>query len=145
LNLPAAQLDKFKSLLLEKQSTMQDVMMAARDQGLDPRSDPEGFRKLVNTTQADSDANLKAALGDDAFAQYQQYLQAQPQRNVVNQLQQSLSYTEAPLSDAQATQLMQILATSASAAGDGGRLTEGSAARPAVAVGTVPPQRSPRR
>lgn len=120
LSLPAAQLDKFKSLLLEKQTVMQDVMMAAREQGLDPRTDPEGFRKLVSTTQADLDASLKAVLGDPAYTQYEQYQQAQPQRNVLTQLQQSLSYTDAPLSDTQAAQLMQILAATATTPAAGG-------------------------
>jgi len=50
-------------------------MAVARDQGLDPRTDPEGFRKLVSATQAEIDANLKTTLGDEAFARYQQYKQ----------------------------------------------------------------------
>jgi hypothetical protein len=121
LNLPAAQLDKFKSLLLEKQSVMQDVMMAAREQGLDPRSNPEGFRSLVNSAQAEIDTSLKAVIGEEAFTQYQQYQQAQPQRNVLTQLEQSLSYTDSPLTTAQSTQLLQILAaTATTAVGAGG-------------------------
>jgi hypothetical protein len=119
LNLPAAQLDKFKSLLLEKQSVMQDVMMAAREQGLDPRSNPEGFRSLVNSAQAEIDTSLKAVIGEEAFTHYQQYQQAQPQRNVLTQLEQSLSYTDSPLTTAQSTQLLQILAATATAGAGG--------------------------
>lgn len=125
LNLAPAQLETFKSLLLEKQSAMQDVMAAARGQGLDPRSDPEGFRKLVATTQGDLDANLKAVLGDESFTQYQQFQQSQPQRNVVSQLQQSLSYTDTPLTDAQSAQLLQILATTSTATAGGGGPPDG--------------------
>ncbi len=125
LNLPAAQLDKVKALLLEKQTVMQDVMMAAREQGLDPRTDPENFRKLVSTAQAEIDASLKAVLGDQAFTHYEQYQQVQPQRNVLSQLQQSLSYTDAPLSDTQAAQLMQILASTATSVAGGGGPPEG--------------------
>jgi len=44
------------------------------------------------------------------FAQYQNYEQTLPQRNVVTQLAQSLSYTGTPLQDAQVAQLVNILA-----------------------------------
>jgi hypothetical protein len=110
LNLTPDQLEKFKSLLVEKQTAMADIMAAARAQGLDPRSDPQEFRKLVTDTQAEIDANIKATLGDASFSQYQQYQQTLPQRNVVSQLEQALSYTSTPLSTTQADQMVQILA-----------------------------------
>lgn len=110
LNLGGEKLATFKTLLAEKDATMLDTMRVAREQGLDPRSDPEGFKKLVATTQAETDGAIKAALGDAAFAQYEQFQATQPQRAVVNQLQQSLSYTNAPLTAAQADQMVQVLA-----------------------------------
>ncbi len=122
LNLPPDKLDKFKSLLLDKQTAVQDVMAAAFDQGIDPRANGGEVRKMIASAQAEIDTNLKALLGDDAFAQYDQFQRTQPQRNVVNQLQQSLSYTAAPLSTAQADQLVAILTanTAARPTGDGG-------------------------
>ncbi len=93
LNLSDEKLATFKTLLAEKEATMMDTMRAAREQGLDPRSDPEGFKKLVAATQAETNAAIKAEIGDTAFAQYEQYQATQPQRAVVSQLQQSLSYT----------------------------------------------------
>lgn len=127
LNLSPASLEQLKSLLLEKQAVMPDVMAAAREQGVDPRSNPQEFRKMVAAAQADIDGSIKSLLGDEGFAAYQQYQQTLPQRSVVNQLQQSLSYTNAPLSAAQADQLVQILASTApqSAAGSGGMPPEG--------------------
>ena len=110
LNLGGEKLATFKTLLAEKEATMMDTMRAAREQGIDPRSDPEGFKKLVATTQAETDHAIKAAIGDAAFAQYEQFQATQPQRAVVNQLQQSLSYTNAPLTAAQADQMVQVLA-----------------------------------
>jgi hypothetical protein len=124
LNLSPEKLAAFKSLLAEKEATMMDTMRAAREQGLDPRSDPEGFKKLVATTQAQTDSAIKAAIGDEAFTQYEQYQATQPQRAVVSQLQQSLSYTNAPLTSAQADQMVQVLAATTTAAtteGMGGR------------------------
>lgn len=110
LNLPPEQLEKLKALLVEKQSVGQDVLAAARSQGINLRDDPEAFRKMIASTQAEVDNSIKAVLGEEGFAKYQNYQETLPQRNVVSQLQQSLSYTSAPLSDSQAEQLVQILA-----------------------------------
>lgn len=110
LNLSPAQLEQFKNLLVEKQTAITDALAAARAQGINPRNDPEDFQKLVADAQADADNNIKATLGDAGYAQYQQYQQTLPQRNVVNQLTQSLSYTSTPLTSAQSEQLVQILA-----------------------------------
>jgi hypothetical protein len=115
LNLTPEQLDKFKSLLVEKQTALADVLAAARAQGIDPRTDPQEFRKLVADTQAEVDTSIKTALGDAGFAQYQQYQQTLPQRNAVTQLEQSLSYTSTPLTSTQAEQMVQILASNSPA------------------------------
>jgi hypothetical protein len=110
LNLNPEQLEQFKNLLVEKQTALTDALAAARAQGIDPRSDPQGLRTLVADAQAEVDASIKSALGDAAYAQYQQYQQTLPQRTAVNQLQQSLSYTSTPLTSAQTEQMVQILA-----------------------------------
>jgi hypothetical protein len=110
LHLSPEQLGKFKTLLAEKESTMMDTMMAAREQGVDPRTDPQGFRKLVTAAQAAFNSEIEAVIGSDGLAQYEQFQQTQPQRAIVDQLQQSLSYTSEPLTAAQAAQMIQILA-----------------------------------
>jgi hypothetical protein len=141
LNLGGEKLATFKTLLAEKDATMLDTMRVAREQGLDPRSDPEGFKKLVATTQAETDGAIKAAIGDAAFAQYEQFQATQPQRAVVNQLQQSLSYTNAPLTAAQADQMVQVLAaTTTVTAGTerpGGRGGPGGGSAVVITAATV--------
>jgi hypothetical protein len=109
LNLTPDQVAQFEGLLADKQQAMMDVMQAAREQGINPRSDPDGFKTLVNQAVAQSDANIQQALGDAGFQQYQQYQQSLPERNTVNALQQSLSYTQTPLTDDQANQLIGLL------------------------------------
>lgn len=109
LNLSPEQGDKLKSLIADGQSSRQDAMAAARAAGIDPRTDPQGFQKLLADAQAQSDANIKAAIGDTGFAALQQYNQTMPQRNLVNQLQQQLG-SSAPLTSDQTEQLVQILA-----------------------------------
>ncbi|MDD2764090.1 MAG: hypothetical protein PHE83_08985 [Opitutaceae bacterium] len=115
LNLSPADLDKFKSLLVEKESALMDVMAAAREQGLNPRdpADRAQINSLVQAAQAQVDNSIRQTLGDSQFAQYQNYEQTLPQRNLVNQLTQSLSYTGTPLQAYQADQLVNILAASA--------------------------------
>jgi hypothetical protein len=109
LNLSPDQLTQFQGLLADKQQAMMDVMQAARDQGINPRSDPDGFKTLVNQAVAQSDASIQQALGDSGFQQYQQYQQTLPERNTVNALQQQLSYTQTPLTDDEANQMIGLL------------------------------------
>jgi hypothetical protein len=109
LNLSPEQLNQFQGLLADKQQAMLDVMQAAREQGISPRSDPDGFKSLVNTAINQSDTAIQQALGDAAYQQYQQYQQSLPERNTVNSLQQSLSYTQTPLTDDEASQMIGVL------------------------------------
>jgi hypothetical protein len=112
LNLSPADLEKFKSLLVDKQNVMRDVRSAAREQGLNGRENRDQLRSLVEQANTELDANILAALGQEKYNQYKYYEQTQPQRNLVNQLDRRLNYTTASLSDAQSSQLVQILAQS---------------------------------
>lgn len=111
LNLTPAQLDKFKNLLVERQTSMMDVLAAARGQGLNR----EDMQKLVAGTQAEIDASIKAAIGDAAFSQYKNYDQTAAQRGTTDQLSQRLSYTGAPLTAEQSAAMTQILSQTAPA------------------------------
>lgn len=111
LNLTPTQIEKLNLLLTERANTMQDVLTAARDQGINPRENAEAFKKLIADVQGQTNANIKAAIGEDGFAQLTQYERTLPQRNVVSDLEQRLGYTNAHLTPAQAEQLVQILAT----------------------------------
>lgn len=116
LNLPPEQLEKFKDLLVEKRTAVADVMAAARSQGLTGRENRDELRQLVNDTQAEIDASIRAAVGETAFNQYQNFEQTQPQRAVVSQLEQRLSYSGTPLTPQQSEQLVQVLAANTPAA-----------------------------
>jgi len=110
LNLSPDQLAQFQSLLADKQQAMMDVMQAAREQGINPRTDPDGFKTLMNQAVSQVDQTIQQTLGDAAFQQYQQYQQTLPERNVVGSLQQQLSYTQTPLTDDQANAMIALLA-----------------------------------
>ncbi len=121
LNLSPADLDKFKSMLVEKQSAVMDVLAAARAQGLNPGdpADRAQIATLLQSAQAQAESTIQQTLGDAQYAQYQNYEQTLPQRNVANQLAQSLSYTSSPLQDSQLQQLINILAANQPSGGQG--------------------------
>ncbi|HVU36251.1 MAG TPA: hypothetical protein VHE61_22635 [Opitutaceae bacterium] len=111
LGLTSEQSGKLEGLLIDRQNAIQDVWAAARDQGINPRTDPAGFQKLVADAQAPINDSIKSLLGADDYSQFTNYEQTMPQRNLVNTLQQRLSNTDSPLSSAQSDQLVQILAS----------------------------------
>lgn len=115
LNLPPAQLEQLKSLLAEKQTARLDVMAAARAEGLDFRDNRAEIAALMRQTQGEIDLAINEAIGADAFAAYQAYEQTAPQRAAVSSLEQRLSYTATPLTQAQSDQLVTLLAPSRTA------------------------------
>ena len=110
LNLTPDQLAQFQTLLADKQQALMDTLQAARDQGINPRTDPDGFKTLVNQATSQVDASIQQALGEAGFQQYQQYQQTLPERNTINNLTQQLSYTQTPLTDDEANAMVQLLA-----------------------------------
>jgi len=120
LQLSPAELEKFKNLLVEKQSAVMDVMAAARAQGLTGPGNREQVQELVQSAQAEVENTIHSSLGDAAYAQYQSYETTLPERNVVNQLEQRLSYSSTPLTDTQAAQLVQFLTQTAPAGTNAG-------------------------
>lgn len=121
LNLPPEQLAKMKDLLVEKQNAARDVMAVAREQGLDFRNNRAEIQQLIKQSSDDVDASITALIGQDKFAQYQNFDQTQSQRAVVGQIEQRLSYTAEPMTAAQSEQLVSLLAANTSApAADGG-------------------------
>ena len=110
LHLSPDQIAQFKALLLEKQTVRNDVLLSATQQGINPLQNPKELRDLEASAQAEIDTKIKTVLGDDAYAQFQNFQQTQGQRNVVNQLRDSLSYTATPLTKEQGDQLIPILA-----------------------------------
>lgn len=110
LRLPPDKLEQLKRLMVERQQVGNDVFTAASQQGLNPIQNGRELAKLTAEGQTKVDADIRALLGDSDYPAYQNYQATLPQRSVVDQFQKSLSYTAAPLDDAQAEQLVQALA-----------------------------------
>jgi hypothetical protein len=121
LNLPPEQLEKLKTLLVDRQNVAQDVFAAASAQGIDPRQDRDTFNKMISDARSSVNDTIKSVLGDAGYNQLTAYDQTMPQRNLVSVLQQRLSYSD-PLTPSQADQLVQALAANpAPSSGDGQR------------------------
>jgi len=128
LGLNEDQSNRLTGLLLERQNLRSEVAEAARSQGIDPRENPEGMRRLLATAREDLETAIKGVIGPAGFAALQTYDATMLQRGVVNDLQQRLGSTGAPLAPAQAEQLVQILANNP--------VARPTAARPAAAAAT---------
>jgi hypothetical protein len=109
LNLTPTQVDQFKNLIVEKEMVGFDSMAAAKQEGIEPTTDPRGFFMAVMAAEKTVDAQISGLLGDDGFGQFQQYQQTLPARNTTNLLTQALSYTATPLTDVQTASLVQVL------------------------------------
>jgi hypothetical protein len=106
LNLSPDKLEQFKDLLVDRQQAPMDVLAAANDQGI---SDPQDFQKMVQSTEADIDSQIKATIGDANDAQLQSFQQMQAVQGLVGRLSVTLSGTATPLTPAQTTQLTQVI------------------------------------
>lgn len=119
LNLSPADLDKLKTLLAQKEATAMDVFMSARNEGLSPRDNRDQIQKLISDLESEADSSIRGLIGETGFQQYQQYEQTMPQRGVVNQLEQRLSYSDSPLYGNQVDQLVNVLAANSPARAGG--------------------------
>jgi hypothetical protein len=113
LKLNPDELDRLQTLLSEKQSAYADAMIAARDQGLAGKDARDLAATVSRATQKDLETSIKDLLGPQRYGQYQTYERTEPQRQLVDQLAQRLSYSATPLSLSQQDQLVQTLASTA--------------------------------
>jgi cell division protein FtsB len=107
LHLTPEKIDQFKDLLVSKQQMVADAVQSAGG----PGSDPAAVQQAVKSAQAIADEQIRSQLGSAALSQYQQFEHTLPERGVIDELRQALSYTQDPLTDEQADQLIPILAS----------------------------------
>lgn len=110
LQLSPTELERFKQLLLDKQTVVSDVMLAARASGVSARENRSELDALIKGSRDEVDATIKELLGDARYTQYSDYEATGAQRSVARSLEQRLSYSDTPLLPAQAEQLIRILA-----------------------------------
>lgn len=110
LNLAPERQDQLRRLLVERTLSAQDVLTASFDQGLDPRENPAGLRKLLADAQEEVNRSIRTTVGEPVFNQLVAFEQTLPQRGVVTELQARLAGSESALTPVQADQLVALLA-----------------------------------
>lgn len=115
LQLRSDTVDRLKSLLIEKQQATRDAMNLAVQQDLG--KDPLAAGKAVGDAATPVNQQIQALLGDAGFAELRHFEGTILERATVTQLQLSLGYTSAPLTDAQCDQLTQLIARNSATPG----------------------------
>jgi hypothetical protein len=113
LHLPPAEADRFRSLLLDKQVALLDVLAAAQAQDLTGPDARDTIRQLLKASQDTIDTNIRDLLGASDYSQYKYYEKTLAQRGEVTQLEARLLHTSTPLQGYQVDQLTSILAQDA--------------------------------
>jgi len=108
INLSPEEKEKFKELLLDRQMKAVEAGGAfMKLQGED--TDKTAAMNDLAAQQKEFDAQVKALLGDDRYAQYKDYGETMAERMAVNQLSQQLASSPNPLNDNQSRQLLEIM------------------------------------
>src|SRR6185436_2421104 len=98
----------FKRLLAEKENVALDVVAVSEMQPDGPLP-AQALTASVNAARAQVEDAIRSSLGNERYAVYRDYEQTLPQRTIVAQLEQRLSYSGAPLAPAQSEALVRIL------------------------------------
>ena len=107
LKLSPEEKEKFKTLLSDAQ--MKNIENAQGIFGDKKEGAMEDTQKLVNETKKQTDAEIKALLGDERFAQYDDYQKNIGERMQLDQLKSKLEAENLPLQEPQMAQLLQIM------------------------------------
>jgi RNA polymerase sigma factor (sigma-70 family) len=110
LQLSPEAITQFEALVLERQQALYDTFAAARSQGVS--IDDPILRQMRDPVQGEIDGKLQALLGTAGYQAYRTYAEAGRgnARTAAGSLAGSLYYTDAPLTAAQASQLVEIIA-----------------------------------
>ncbi|HMJ88876.1 MAG TPA: hypothetical protein VK530_03625 [Candidatus Acidoferrum sp.] len=107
LNLTPEEKEKFTSLLTDAQ--MKHLESSQAMLGDKKEGSAGDASKSFADTKKQSEAEIKALLGDDRFKQYDEYQKNIGERMQVDQVRNSLAGQNLPLSDQQSSQLYQIM------------------------------------
>lgn len=130
LNLTPAQREQFKELMLDQDEKGEKLLKAATDaaRAQNPSFDRADFFEIVEVTRAqietDQQADVRRLFGDAAGQALERYQATAGMRAIAKQLASALFSSEAPITPAQAEQLIEIMANHAR--GPNGRIEIGA-------------------
>jgi len=108
LNLSPEEKDKFKELLTESQmgkvAATQSLLGGTQDEATTAAA-----KQSVADAKKQSEADIKVLLGEQRYAQYEDYQKNVGERMQLDQLKTQLAGENAPLRDEQTAQLLQIM------------------------------------
>ena len=107
LNLSADEQEKLKSILTDAQ--MKNVENAQSLFGGDKDAPKDQMQKQMAESRAQTDAEIKALLGPERFAQYEDYQKNITERMQIDQFKNQLAGESHPLQDQQAARLMEVM------------------------------------
>jgi len=107
LQLTDAELESFKSLLLDKQMALVDSSMEMMNSAATPEEKKAAADRIKEMT-ASYDAQCKALLGDDNYTLYKSFEETQPERMQVAMFKGSLGSAD-PLSEEQEDSLIRAM------------------------------------
>jgi hypothetical protein len=107
LNLSPEEKDKLKGLLTDAQLRNLETAQSFLGDKKDDAS--EDAQKAIAAAKNQTDAEIKALLGEERFALYEDYKKNMGERMQLDQLKTRLASEKLPLQDEQAAQLLQIL------------------------------------
>ncbi len=107
LNLSTEEKEKLRSILADAQ--MKNVETAQALFGGDKDAPKDQPQKQMAEAKTQTDAEVKALLGPERFAQYQDYQKNITERMQVDQFKNQLAGDSQPLGDQQAAQLMEAM------------------------------------
>jgi hypothetical protein len=107
LNLSPEQKEKLTGILLDQQMQTMESAGAVFDK--DGKPDIAKIGEAAKDSEKQSDENIKALLGDEKFAQYQEYKKTMGERIQIDQFKQQMEGTDSALKDVQVKQLMGMI------------------------------------
>jgi hypothetical protein len=105
MNVPSAQIEEFKALLVQRELAVADPQNSPATAG-----DAGGMANIVSAAVARIDEQIKQTLGESGYALYFQRESALAQRNTAELVARSLDVTATPFSPSQTEQLVATLA-----------------------------------
>ena len=114
LNLSAEEKEKFSGILTESQmkniEKAQGLFGGSKDGASDNTEKVlEDSQKLAADLKQQTDAEIKVMLGEERFAQYEEYQKNVGERMQLTQLKSQLEAASLPLQDQQSAQLLQVM------------------------------------
>lgn len=116
LGLPPAELEKLRGLLVERQLSASDTMMAAQVRGIDLEANAAPWKALSEKIRADVDEDIRTTLGDARYRVYQDYNLNASSYIFLDQIERRLGDTGTPLQESQSEALLRLLVDTAPSA-----------------------------